>query len=152
LPKTKSKKEKLAKQRTLDDCITAVYHLERDIVMISCPRHGYSKAIAFQERFGKNLGCEECLADRELKQKKKDETNISADNVIALSVLHTRVLLQYLKMARRFNGSYSPSDKSGPYYSIAEIKYVLEGRPHVRKKGESRHADGGSRKPATKRD
>ena len=55
-----------------------------------------------------------------------------------LDRLHTRELLDYLKHARKYNGTYT--DNGVHYHSVAEIKAVLATREHVPNKAESKKA------------
>lgn len=56
-----------------------------------------------------------------------------------LEQLHTRELLDYLNLARKFNGFYSPWGKYGGY-SFEQIKTVLATREHIPNKAEARRA------------
>lgn len=49
------------------------------------------------------------------------------DNIRFLKTLDSNILKEYLLKAKENGGSYSPTHPNGPYYSISEIKEVLDG-------------------------
>ena len=53
-----------------------------------------------------------------------------------LERLNTKVLLDYLAWARKFNGSYTPNDCY--YFTVEQIKTVLATREHVPNRHERR--------------
>lgn len=67
-----------------------------------------------------------------------------------LASLHTRQLLEVLRISRGNDGFWSPEGEWGPGYSLAEIKTELARRPHVPNKTEAKaarraHAEGASK-------
>jgi hypothetical protein len=56
----------------------------------------------------------------------------------SLNEYHTKELLQFLNSARACGGWYSPYDKNGPGYTVAEIKEVLKTREHIPNKKEAK--------------
>ena len=65
------------------------------------------------------------------------EGKMDADNILYLKTLNTKQLVAWLRKAPRM-GCYAPQFPYGAYYSLQELKYVLEDRPHVSRGREER--------------
>lgn len=78
------------------------------------------------------------MKDKEKRTRQVKIKNEGPKNCYDLKNLHTKVLLSYLDRARKFGGSYDPTENGGPCISIEDIKKELETRPHISNKKEAR--------------